>query len=48
MSYKDGNGDFVPRYRCYLTNRRVKAKRNLGGFYSTTTALFSLKITKAQ
>ncbi|KRY94479.1 hypothetical protein T4B_855 [Trichinella pseudospiralis] len=46
MSYKDGNGDFVPRYVCYLTNRR--AKRNLGGFYSTTTALFSLKITKTQ
>ncbi|KRY87885.1 hypothetical protein T4B_7648 [Trichinella pseudospiralis] len=25
-----------------------QAKRNLGGFYSTTTALFSLKITKTQ
>ncbi|KRX88789.1 hypothetical protein T4E_5981 [Trichinella pseudospiralis] len=27
MSYKDGNGDFVPRYLCYLTNRRVKVRK---------------------
>ncbi|KRY62353.1 hypothetical protein T4D_10253 [Trichinella pseudospiralis] len=26
MSYEDGNGNFVPRYVCYLTNRRVKVR----------------------
>ncbi|KRY99680.1 hypothetical protein T4B_13657 [Trichinella pseudospiralis] len=27
MSYKDGTGDFVPRYVCFLTNRRVKQSK---------------------